>query len=150
MVPVYSFAVSDAQYLITFSVMLATGLVISNLAARGRRQASVAQQRERRTGELYALSRDLAQSRDLAGLGQILCQHVLTAIEGEAAVLMPDADGLLQDPAHFCARGVVPANLARYPVPGNDLGIAQWAYDHRQKAGTTPTRWAVRTQSTCR
>ena len=133
--PVYSFAVSDAQYLITFSVMLATGLVTSNLAARGRRQASVAQQRERRTGELFALSRDLAQSRDLAGLSQILSRHVLSAIEGEAAVLLPDADGLLQDPTHFCARGVAPANLTRYPVPGNDLGIAQWAYDHGQKAG---------------
>ena len=133
--PIYSFAVSDAQYLITFAVMLATGLIISNLAARGRRQASVARQRERRTGELFALSRDLAQSRDLAELGQILCRHVLAGIEGEAAVLLPDADGRLQDPAHFCARGVAPANLSRYPVPGNDLGIAQWAYDHRQKAG---------------
>ena len=46
-------------------------------------------------------------------------------------MLLPDADGLLQDPTHFCARGVAPANLTRYPVPGNDLGIAQWAYDHR-------------------
>src|SRR5450432_1756258 len=133
--PIYSFAVSDAQYLITFAVMLATGLIISNLAARGRRQAVVARRRERRTSELYALSRDLAQSRDLAELGTILCQHVLTGIEGEATVLLPDADGLLQDPGHFCARGVAPASLARYPVPGNDLGIAQWAYDHRQKAG---------------
>jgi two-component system sensor histidine kinase KdpD len=133
--PVFSFAVSDAEYLITFTVMLATGFIISNLAARGRRQASVARQRERRTGELYALSRDLAQSRDLAELGQILCRHVLAGIEGEANVLLPDDDGLLQDPTHFCARGVAPANLSRYPVPGNDLGIAQWAYDHRQKAG---------------
>jgi two-component system sensor histidine kinase KdpD len=133
--PYYSFAVSDVEYLITFAVMLATGLIISNLAALGRRQASVARQRERRTGELYALSRDLAQSRDLSELGAILSRHVLAGIEGEAAVLLPDADGLLQDPSHFCARGVAPTSLARYPVPGNDLGIAQWAYDHRQKAG---------------
>jgi two-component system sensor histidine kinase KdpD len=133
--PIYSFAVSDAQYLITFAVMLATGLIISNLVARGRRQSTVARQRERRTGELYALSRDLAQSRDLGDLGQILCRHVLAGIEGDAAVLLPDAGGLLQDPAHFCARGVAPASVVHYPVPGNDLGIAQWAYDHRQKAG---------------
>jgi two-component system sensor histidine kinase KdpD len=133
--PIYSFAVSDAQYLITFTVMLATGLIISNLAARGRRQASVARQRERRTGELYALSRELAQSRDLAELGSILVRHVLAGIEGEAVVLLADADGRVQDPTHFCARGIAPANLSRYPVPGNDLGIAQWAYDHRQKAG---------------
>ncbi len=133
--PIHSFAVADAQYLITFAVMLTTGLIISNLAARGRRQASVARQRERRTSELYALSRELAQSRDLVELGSILVRHVLASIEGEAVVLLADADGRVQDPTHFCARGVAPVNLSRYPVPGNDLGIAQWAYDHRQKAG---------------
>jgi two-component system, OmpR family, sensor histidine kinase KdpD len=135
--PLYSFVVSDAQYLITFSVMLATALLISTLAARGKRQASVARQRERRTGELYALSRELAQSRDLAELGAILSRHVLASIEGEAAILLPDAEDRLLDPAHFCARGNASASVARYPVPGNDLGIAQWAYDHHQKAGRT-------------
>jgi two-component system sensor histidine kinase KdpD len=133
--PLYSFAVSDAQYLITFSVMLITALVISSLAALGRRQAYVARQRERRSSELYALSRELAQSPDITELGVILCRHVLAGIDGECAVLLPDADGRILDPTHFCARGVASANQVRYPVPGNDLGIAQWAYDHRQKAG---------------
>jgi two-component system sensor histidine kinase KdpD len=133
--PLYTFAVSDAQYLITFAVMLVTALVISNLAALGKRQAAVARQRERRTGELYGLSRELAQSRDLKELGAILCRHVLAGIDGEAAVLLPDNAGLLLDPAHFCARGVERGNLMRFPVPGNDLGIAQWAFDHRGKAG---------------
>jgi len=133
--PYRSFAVSDAQYLITFGVMLVTALVISNLAALGRRQASVARQRERRSGELYGLSRELAQSRDIVELGTILCRHVLAAIEGEAVVLLPDDAGLLLDPTHFCARGVAGGHLMRFPVPGNDLGIAQWAYDHREKAG---------------
>ena len=133
--PLYSFAVSDAQYLITFGVMLATGFVISHFAARGKRQAVVARARERRTNELFALSRELAQSRNVDELGRIVIRHILADIDGEAAVLLPDADGRLLDPAHFCTRGAVTANAARYPVPGNDLGIAQWAYDHRQKAG---------------
>jgi len=133
--PLYSFAVSDAQYLITFAVMLLTALVISNLAARGKRQAVVARQRERRSSELYGLSRELAQALDVAAIGEVLRKHVLAAIDGEAAVLIPDEEGRIQDPAHFCARGSGSESLARYPVPGNDLGIAQWAYDHRQKAG---------------
>jgi two-component system sensor histidine kinase KdpD len=133
--PIYSFAVSDAQYLITFGVMLATGLVISNFAARGKRQAAVARARERRTNELYALSRELAQSRNVDELGRIVIRHILADIDGEAAVLLPDAQGHLLDPARFCTRGAATASAARYPVPGNDLGIAQWAYDHRQKAG---------------
>jgi len=133
--PLYTFAIADAQYLITFAVMLLTALVISTLAAFGRRQASVARQRERRSSELYGLSRELAQAVDLQGLGESLRAHVLAFIDGEAAVLLPDEAGRILDPAHFCARGAGGASQARYPVPGNDLGIAQWAFDHRQKAG---------------
>jgi two-component system sensor histidine kinase KdpD len=135
--PQFSFAVSDTQYVITFGVMLLTALLISNLAALGRRQAKVARERERRTAQLYALSRELSRRRTLEELSRFLCRHVVASVEGEAVVLLPDVNGKIQDPTHFCDRGVerVAASLARYPVPGNDLGIAQWAWDHRQKAG---------------
>ena len=135
--PQYSFAVSDTQYVITFGVMLATALLISHLAALGKRQASVARQRERRAAELYALSRELARRRTIDELSKFLVRHVLASVEGESAVLLPDKDGKIQDPEHFCDRGAVraAASTVRYPVPGNDLGIAQWAYDHRKKAG---------------
>lgn len=133
--PEYSFAVSDVEYVITFAVMLITSLVISHFATRGRRQASVARARERRASELFALSRELAKTRNVNELGIILCRHVLSGIEGEAAVLLPDAQGHVLDPTLFCTRGKASATVNRYPVPGNDLGIAQWAYDHRQNAG---------------
>ncbi|HEX4481093.1 MAG TPA: sensor histidine kinase KdpD [Rudaea sp.] len=133
--PLDSFAVSDAQYLITFGVMIATGLIISSLAARGKHQARVAQQRERRTGELYALSRELSRRLDLPEINAILVRHVTAMIDGQAAVLLPDAEGHLLDPTHFCTRGTPGKSEMRYPVPGNDLGIAQWAYDHRQTSG---------------
>jgi two-component system sensor histidine kinase KdpD len=135
--PKYSFAVSDTQYAITFAVMLTTAFLISHLAARGKRQASVARQRERRAAELYALSRELARRRTIDEIARFLVRHVLASIEGEAAVLLPDAEGKIQDPEHFCDRGAPRAasSANRYPVPGNDLGIAQWAYDHKKKAG---------------
>jgi two-component system sensor histidine kinase KdpD len=135
--PQYSFAVSDTQYVITFGVMLITALLISHLVAIGRRQASVARQRERRTAELYALSRELARRRTLEELAKFLCRHIVASVDGEAIVLMPDVDGNIHDHAHFCDRGTgsAVATPMRYPVPGNDLGIAQWAFDHRQKAG---------------
>jgi two-component system sensor histidine kinase KdpD len=133
--PRMSFAVSDAQYLITFAVMICTGLIISTLTARSRHQAYVARLRERRASELYGLSRELSQKRDIGELADILVSHVTAAIEGQAAVLLPDAEGHLLDPTHFCTRGTPSKSEMRYPVPGNDLGIAQWAYDHRQKSG---------------
>jgi two-component system sensor histidine kinase KdpD len=135
--PKYSFAVSDTQYVITFAVMLTTAFLISHLAARGKRQASVARQRERRAAELYALSRELARRRSIDEIARFLVRHVLASIEGQGAVLLPDADGKIQDPEHFCDRGTPRAasSANRYPVPGNDLGIAQWAFDHKKKAG---------------
>lgn len=135
--PQYSFDVSDTQYVITFGVMLTTALLISQMAARGKRQASVARQRERRSAELYALSRELSRRRNLDELARFLVRHVVASVEGQAVVLLPDADGKIQDPTHFCDRGAerAPASISRMPVPGNDLGIAQWSFDHRQKAG---------------
>ncbi len=50
--PRYSFAVSNAQYLITFAIMLSVALIIGNLNASVRLQARVAGYRERRTALL--------------------------------------------------------------------------------------------------
>ena len=135
--PYFSFAVSDTQYLLTFSVMLTVSLVVSDLAAQGRRRAAVARHRERRMRELNALSSELAGERLRERLVEILDRHVRGAVDGDVAVLLPDEHGRLQDPGLFCTRGRTPTPGQQnwFPVPGNDLGIAQWAYDHRRSAG---------------
>ncbi len=115
--------------------MLATGLIISSHYSP---RAGVARQTwraraKRRAAELYALSRELGtQPRQVNELGRILRRHALAGIDGDSAVLMPDAERPAAGSGRLFARS---GSEARYPVPGNDLGIAQWAYDHRQKAG---------------
>ncbi|HEY9107880.1 MAG TPA: DUF4118 domain-containing protein, partial [Roseateles sp.] len=52
--PRWSLAVGDAQYLVTFAVLLLVGLVIGQLAAGLQAQARAAQERERRVRGLYA------------------------------------------------------------------------------------------------
>ncbi len=135
--PYYSFVVSDGQYAITFAVMLVIGLVISGLTAFGRRQAAVARHRERRTRELFDLSSELAGSRHLDELCTILCRHVIDSMDCEAAVLLPDDEGHIQDPTNFCSRGEVRphGSVNRFPVPGNELGIAQYCFHHQVMAG---------------
>ncbi len=135
--PYYTFAFADTQYAITFSVMLVIGLIISGLTAFGRRQAAVARHRERRTAELYALSSELAGSREMDALCAILCRHVVASVDCDAAVLLRDGEGHIQDPSNFCTRGTAraPNITSRFPVPGNDLGIAQYAFDHQELAG---------------
>ncbi|HEX9174208.1 MAG TPA: DUF4118 domain-containing protein [Telluria sp.] len=58
--PRFSFAVSDVQYLVTFAIMLAVGLVTAGLTAGLQRQAQAARQRELQAQGLYELARELA------------------------------------------------------------------------------------------
>src|ERR1700730_18588543 len=58
--PRFSFAVSDVQYLLTFFIMLAVGLIAGQLTAGLRFQARVASHREERAGSLFEIARDLS------------------------------------------------------------------------------------------
>ena len=59
--PRYGFIPTDIQYLLTFAVMLAVGVLIGQLAGNLRFQARVASHREKRARTLYEFARDLAE-----------------------------------------------------------------------------------------
>jgi two-component system sensor histidine kinase KdpD len=124
--PYFSFAVADTQYLITFAVMLIVALVISGLTVRTRAQALAARDRERRTAALYAMSRELANTRDVDDLLAIAVQHIVEVFPGEVAVLLPDSGGRLSPRP-------VPAATLRTDT--TELAVAQWVYAHRELAG---------------
>lgn len=119
--PSMSFAVSDAQYLVTFAVMLAVGLVIGQLTAGLRSSAGVAAERERRTHSLFELTRELSgalEARQVAALGE---QAIRAYFGGQALVVLTDAADRLAPPAS--------------PPPGWDGDVAEWAFRHGEAAG---------------
>jgi two-component system sensor histidine kinase KdpD len=124
--PLFSFAVSDSQYLLTFAVMLGVALIIGNLTASVRLQARVAGHRERRTAMLYAMSRELAATRGEENIARIAVRHTSEVFGSQIAVLLPAANGRLAHP-----RGA--------GEPGSlhdaDLGVAQWVMDNGRMAG---------------
>jgi two-component system sensor histidine kinase KdpD len=122
--PFLTFAVADTQYLVTFGVMLLVSVLISTLAARVRAQADAARQRERRTQVLYAMGRDLAAARTVEEVARTTSRHVADVLGGRAAVLVPASGGALAP-----ASGDVETDTAR------ERAVAQWAFDHGQKAG---------------
>ena len=123
--PRLTFAVSDAEYVVTFAVMLAVALTIATLMANVRMQTRVAGARERRTALLYAMSRELAGTRGADNMVQVSVRHVGETFACRAAVLLPDEDGRVQ---------AAPASGdAAFAAP--DLSIGQWAYDHGRPAG---------------
>jgi len=126
--PAFTFAVSDAQYLVTFLVMLVVALTIATLMANVRLQTRVAGARERRTALLYAMSRELAATRGLGNMARLAVKHVGETFASRAAVLLPDADRRLQSPP-----AAADGESAAFAAP--DLSIAQWVLDHGRAAG---------------
>jgi two-component system sensor histidine kinase KdpD len=122
----FSFAVSDVQYLFTFAVMLAVGLVTSNLAVNLRSQAKVAGHRERRAAVLYAFTRELSAARRQDEVARIAVKHIGEEFEGQSAILLPDAGGGIVHPQ---------GDGIQYSFHGSDLGVAQWVFDHGRIAG---------------
>ncbi|WP_311221053.1 MULTISPECIES: DUF4118 domain-containing protein [unclassified Acidovorax] len=119
--PRISFAVSDAQYLLTFAVMLAVGLVIGQLTAGLRSSAGVAAERERRTHSLFELTRELSgalEARQVAELGE---QAIRAYFGGQAVVVLTDAADRLVPPQPH--------------PPDWDGHVAEWAFRHGEPAG---------------
>ena len=121
--PRLSFTVADVQYVLTFAVMLAVGLIVGQLTAGLRYQASVATHRERRSRSLFEVARDLSSVLTIEQVVEAAAGAVSREFRARAHVFVLDANDRLQSP--------VPAPEGA----GLDEGTARWAFDHRQPAG---------------
>ena len=121
--PRMSFAVSDAQYLLTFAVMLAVALIIGQMTAGLRYQARIASYREERARSLYEFARDLSSLLETQPVVDTTARFIAQTFRAEVAVLVPD------DQERVAVRNDGGAALAV------DVGAAQWAYDKAQPAG---------------
>jgi two-component system sensor histidine kinase KdpD len=126
--PYFTFAVSDVRYLVTFAVMLVTGVLVSSLTVRIRSQAAAARERERRTAVLYALTRSFAFRRAVDEIAEAAAAHVEVLFEAKAAVLLADRPGSL----------VVHAG-AEHPFvrEERELTVARWVFEHGRPAGSS-------------
>ncbi|MEO8159737.1 MAG: DUF4118 domain-containing protein, partial [Betaproteobacteria bacterium] len=123
--PRFTLAISDAQYLIVFGVMLAVALIIGHLTSGLRYQARVAAHREMRARALYELSRELSGVLMQEQVLQISDRHIEAIFHAKAVILLPDE--------HDHLRGPAASEAADSPVI--DLAIAQWVYDNGKPAG---------------
>lgn len=98
--PHLSFTVADAQYLVTFAVMLAVGLITTHLTAQLAERREEAQARERETRMLYELARDLgaalAVEQAAATVGTFL-----RALGMDATLVIDRGSGGREDFAQF-------------------------------------------------
>jgi two-component system sensor histidine kinase KdpD len=145
--PRLTFAVSDSRYLVTFSVMLLVGLVISTLVVRFRWQAEAARQRERRTAALYGLSRELASVRGLESLVRAAVRHIHEVFDSRVVVLLPTGSGRLQPWGSVAGWARDLGSEQVFAPSASEQGVAQWVFDHHEMAGlgtnTLPSSEAI-------
>lgn len=98
--PHFSMAVADAQYLITFAVMLAVALVIGQLAARLREKAVLAARSEEEMRALYDMARDLSGAIAAEQVADFVRVFLERRLGLESVLYLPRADqGLVAIPA---------------------------------------------------
>jgi two-component system sensor histidine kinase KdpD len=119
--PAFSFVVSDAQYLLTFAIMLVVALITGQLTANLKYQARVAINREQRAGSLYEMARELSAALLPEQIAAIADRFVAGNFRARATVMLVDADDKLL--------------VAGDAAAAIDIGIAQWALDHVEPAG---------------
>ena len=125
--PFLTFVVADTEYIITFIVLFGVGLVISQLTARVRDQAEVAQRREADTATLYALSRDLSIAEGLEQVIQAISESVSQTFGREVIVFVPDQER---------GKGLKPySQNPNFVLDHNEMAVAVWSYQHGESAG---------------
>src|SRR5262249_59746993 len=87
--PKYTFSVSDLRYLMTFAVMFASGLAISTLTTRLRRQERDAVISERHTAALLAFTRQIAAAVGPEDVAAVTVEHLEALFPVSASLLVP-------------------------------------------------------------
>jgi two-component system sensor histidine kinase KdpD len=117
--------VSDYEYLLTFGGMLVVALVISTQTSRIRRQAEDSAIREAHTETLYRLSRRLVGQACVSDLARIAAGSAQEVFQGRVVILLPE-DGKIRFERY---------SSDEWPGSRTEEGVAQWAFDHGEKAG---------------
>jgi two-component system sensor histidine kinase KdpD len=110
--PVHTFTLADARNWFALAVYLATAVVVSELAARARRRAASAEQREHESALLAQLATELLRGRDL--------EEELDGVAARAA----DVLGVRRTEIELGPQHRPPADHAPYPleVEGRRVG----------------------------
>ncbi len=127
--PYYHFKASEEQHVITFCVLMVTGLIIGTQNSRLRMQAISARKREKNTSSLFAMSRELSASRGKIPLAQIASQHMAEVFDSDVFLWLPDNKGQLQTV-------VAETDIENRGIdPVREESVANWTFTHRQNAG---------------
>lgn len=124
--PYHTFAVEDAQYAVTFAVMLSIGLVISALTSSLKAQIESMRLRERRTSALYQLGKQLSSVYGRVFLSSAAGEKIAEMLGGEVVIYLKLQSGIPE---------IVFGSDSRIAQHSISAPAAQWVIEHDQIAG---------------
>ena len=123
--PLYTFTIADPTNVAALFFFTLVAILVSNLAARTRAQAKVAQARARITEALYAFARKLGGCVSIDDVLWATAFQMASMLGLNVVLLMPEA-GRLEVKA-----GYPPEDM----LDSADLAAAQWAWANNRPAG---------------
>ena len=90
--PVHTFTLEDSRNWFALAVYVFTAVVVSELAARARRRATEAEQREAETALLAEIATSLLQGGDVAGRLDWMGERVAAVLHAPSASIVLDGD----------------------------------------------------------
>ncbi len=123
--PTRTFTIQDPQNIITVLVLLGVAVVSSQLAARVRDQAVLAQRSAAQNSALAGFAGLLTGTSTHEALGQLLCAEVARLLDVNTVLLLPGPDGLV-------VRAALPPEDRLEAI---EQAAARWSYDNNQPAG---------------
>ena len=123
--PLHSFTVRDPENILTILVLLGVAVVTSQLAARVRLQADLAERSAGQNAALAGFARTLAGLSTAAEVGEALSSEVARLLGVNAVLLQPDESG----------SGLHVAGPADHVLGAIELAAAEWAMAQARPAG---------------
>ena len=123
--PIYTFTITDPTNVAAFVVFTLLSILVSNLAARGRSQMTIAHERVRSIESLYAFSRKLAGAGTLDDVLWATAHQIASMLKVRVVLLLPEHGSI--------------AVKAGYPpedtIEEADLAAAKWTWESNRIAG---------------
>ena len=123
--PTHTFTIQDPQNILTVLVLLGVAIVSSQLAARVRDQALLAQRSAAQNSSLAGFARELTRVTNEGDLGELLCEEIGRIFGVHTMLLLPEA-GQLQ------LRAAIPTVSGLETI---EQAASRWSFDHNLPAG---------------
>ena len=123
--PQYSLAISDWEFIITFTVMLTIAVLISTLTAELQDQAEMGRLREKRSEALRGLSTELSLTRGRDRIVEVAIRHVRTLFDAMVGIYLPQGGKIHE---YTVDKGLV-------KLDRQDNEIALWVFENAEPCG---------------